>query len=627
VDASQRVELTYDQLLELFREQQTWTLTEIAKALRNVGATDQGIGGGSIVGPTDANARVGVRKNSGVTTYLRRRLNLIEGAGVSLTVADDATDEEVDVTVAATAGVGMFNPMQVGGDMIYQSGSAFDPTDDLGNVATTTDGASASAGSTQEGTTPGLMLDGNGATTFALDGIGANAWTKVDLGQDRWVWKLWYNDASDTVTRYGIDGFKVYYSTDDATYTLAAQGAVRTAIQTLTLSVPIFARYWKLVSDGDDDNTWGIRTLEIHAYAGSGVEPTAARVPGNTTATRKFLRQVGDGTESAVPEWDTLQASDYPPMVGDSGTGGTQGAVPAPAAGDAAAGRYLKADGTWAAPPGGTDEAAIHDNVTGEINAVAEKASPVGADVLLIEDSAASYAKKRVQITNLPGGADADAIHDNVAGEIAALTEKASPASADLIIIEDSTTGNAKKKVQIGNLPGGSSTLVLISHQAVGAGGEASVTFDSIPQTYKSLIVEGIGRSSTNAQSTAVQIRCNDDAGNNYDAQAVFAYGVTEDGANAAASGSGWLSNLPAATAAAGAAAQFEFKCKGYAGTTFMKNFVGVWLEKRLNGTPEQLVAAHGVTWRSTSAITKIVLYPAAGNWVEGSQFTLYGVN
>lgn len=36
-------------------------------------------------------------------------------------------------------------------------------------------------------------------------------------------------------------------------------------------------------------------------------------------------------------------------FVGDSGSGGTKGLVPAPAAGDAAAGKFLKADGTFAA--------------------------------------------------------------------------------------------------------------------------------------------------------------------------------------------------------------------------------------------------------------------------------------
>lgn len=40
-------------------------------------------------------------------------------------------------------------------------------------------------------------------------------------------------------------------------------------------------------------------------------------------------------------------------FVGDSGSGGTKGLVPAPAAGDASVAKFLKADGTWAVPAGG----------------------------------------------------------------------------------------------------------------------------------------------------------------------------------------------------------------------------------------------------------------------------------
>jgi hypothetical protein len=53
------------------------------------------------------------------------------------------------------------------------------------------------------------------------------------------------------------------------------------------------------------------------------------------------------------------------------------------------------------------------------------------------------------------GGGDENAIHDDESGEIAALDEKSSPVSADLLLIEDSEDGNTKKKVQIGNLPVG----------------------------------------------------------------------------------------------------------------------------------------------------------------------------
>jgi len=52
-------------------------------------------------------------------------------------------------------------------------------------------------------------------------------------------------------------------------------------------------------------------------------------------------------------------------------------------------------------------------------------------------------------------GTDDDAIHDNVAGEISSIAEKASPDSNDVIIVEDSSSSNAKKKVKIGNLPTG----------------------------------------------------------------------------------------------------------------------------------------------------------------------------
>jgi len=40
-------------------------------------------------------------------------------------------------------------------------------------------------------------------------------------------------------------------------------------------------------------------------------------------------------------------------LIGDTGAGGHRGLVPAPVAGDAAAGRFLKADATWSVPAGG----------------------------------------------------------------------------------------------------------------------------------------------------------------------------------------------------------------------------------------------------------------------------------
>lgn len=191
---------------------------------------------------------------------------------------------------------------------------------------------------------------------------------------------------------------------------------------------------------------------------------------------------------------------------------------------------------------GGADDTAIHVNLAAEISGITEKVTPVGTDILVIEDSAAANAKRRVQLANLPtagggeantganvggaqevfrdktgsvlnfrtlegtatvqvttstdviqftavaaninhnglqnyvsqehirwdqagaedveagrvpDGADATAIHDNVAGEINGIAEKTTPVGADILIIEDSAAANAKKKLQISNLPSG----------------------------------------------------------------------------------------------------------------------------------------------------------------------------
>ncbi len=69
------------------------------------------------------------------------------------------------------------------------------------------------------------------------------------------------------------------------------------------------------------------------------------------TANRIFAGPGSGG--AAAPTFRTLVADDYVTMIGDSGAGGTKGAVPAPAAGDAAANKFLKADGTWSAVTAG----------------------------------------------------------------------------------------------------------------------------------------------------------------------------------------------------------------------------------------------------------------------------------
>ena len=80
------------------------------------------------------------------------------------------------------------------------------------------------------------------------------------------------------------------------------------------------------------------------------LNPTAA-APTATPAPATGLQAIVFADDGGSPTVN-ISATD-PVMVGDSGSGGKAGNAPAPAAGDAAAGKFLKADGTWEAPPAG----------------------------------------------------------------------------------------------------------------------------------------------------------------------------------------------------------------------------------------------------------------------------------
>lgn len=80
---------------------------------------------------------------------------------------------------------------------------------------------------------------------------------------------------------------------------------------------------------------------------------------GSNSVTRAALAQAGATTMLGNSGGSTANVADLSvstvtamlnAMSGDTGSGGAKGLVPAPAAGDAAAAKFLKADGTWTAP-------------------------------------------------------------------------------------------------------------------------------------------------------------------------------------------------------------------------------------------------------------------------------------
>lgn len=144
----------------------------------------------------------------------------------------------------------------------------------------------------------------------------------------------------------GANALSVYPATGEQIDGLAANTAVSISAGECRVFICRASSQW--VSNKTQSPMTTLGDMIYGAASG-----TATRVAGNTTTTKKFLSQTGDGSSSAAPSWSTIVASDLPTMVGDSGSGGTKGAVPAPSAGDAAALKFLKADGTWATPAGG----------------------------------------------------------------------------------------------------------------------------------------------------------------------------------------------------------------------------------------------------------------------------------
>lgn len=121
----------------------------------------------------------------------------------------------------------------------------------------------------------------------------------------------------------------------------------------------------------------------------------------------------------------------------------------------------------------GTDDDAIHDNVANEITGIATKLSIADADEFILEDGEASYIKKAVTARNLKAyvGGDDDAIHVNVANEITGITPKGLVAAADEIVIEDSAASYVKKAVTLTNLkaymsPAGNDTTAIHDNQS-----------------------------------------------------------------------------------------------------------------------------------------------------------------
>ncbi|KAF1698364.1 hypothetical protein CSC62_05505 [Pseudoxanthomonas jiangsuensis] len=159
--------------------------------------------------------------------------------------------------------------------------------------------------------------------------------------------------------------------------------------------------------------------------------------------------------------------------------------------------------------------------------------------------------------------------------------------------------------------------------EVVTSGSQAVVTFTSIPATYRHLELRILGRGTASAVEANSAIRFNGDSGNNYDSIRENRFGA---GASGVAVSRIDAFSLAAANAPAGTASPVTICIPDYRGTTFHKSMTALSSIKQANATANEFMQTGSGYWRNTAAITQIDIALSAGNWVDGSVVSLYGL-
>ena len=154
--------------------------------------------------------------------------------------------------------------------------------------------------------------------------------------------------------------------------------------------------------------------------------------------------------------------------------------------------------------------------------------------------------------------------------------------------------------------------------------GVSTFTLSSIPATYSSLQIRGIGRSARAAAFDTMNIRINGDTGSNYSYHALYGNGASATAAGYATATAGEWGNIPAATATASAFGATIIDILDYASTTKYKT-IRIFTGDDRNGGGLSYLGS--VLWQSTSAITSVTMFSStSNNYSSGSTFALYGI-
>lgn len=162
-----------------------------------------------------------------------------------------------------------------------------------------------------------------------------------------------------------------------------------------------------------------------------------------------------------------------------------------------------------------------------------------------------------------------------------------------------------------------------IATVTVGSGGVASIDFTSIPSTFKHLQLRGSVRSSQASAGSSLRMRFNGDSGSNYDYHAIYGNGSSAAAENIAPVNIMLVGNCPAASSGSNIFNANVIDLLDYTNTNKYKT-VRFLDGYDTNGGGQ--VTFGSDLWMNTTAITSISITAATGNFVQYSQFALYGI-
>ena len=163
-------------------------------------------------------------------------------------------------------------------------------------------------------------------------------------------------------------------------------------------------------------------------------------------------------------------------------------------------------------------------------------------------------------------------------------------------------------------------------NESILGGTTSSITFSSIPATFRNLRLYVVCRSDTAGVQTNLFMQFNGDTAANYDYQEMAGQQAGVGAVEQLAQIGIPMREMPAAGTTANHPAVFTIDIPWYAATTFLKLSINQssWSNGLATGS---LVTRNAMgRWRSTAAINAIRLVPAAGSFIAGSSFALYAM-